>query len=491
MLKPNAKMNSIVPIVGQRGAWRGVRRRKGRLRVSSKAALGAFPAMLATLDACVIVTAAVLTCRLYNGLFHGYNEPIGDEIDFAFLIVALYVGQNLFHDGYCFRNVLSEKINFPSLFRRWIYAFSMASMFAFVTRSGGEMSRVATILFFGMGAITLLATRRLAEHWARESLRSGEVSLNRVFLVGYEEEINAFSERYKPWSLGMDVTAAVLRNRNTIAEDLQLATATARIFQPDDVFILLPWHEVRAIEACVETFLGLPTSVHLGPDRILEKFDGATIDKVGPISSIRLVRRPLNSFEIRAKRVFDLVAASCGLLALLPLFALVALAIKLDSPGPVFFRQRRYGFNQRPFGIFKFRSMTWTKSGADLRQATRKDARVTRVGRFIRRTNIDELPQLINVLLGQMSLVGPRPHIMAHDQMLGRTISQAARRHNVKPGITGWAQAHGFRGELDTKEKVRGRVEHDLYYIDHWSLWLDVRILFLTLFSRAAYRNAY
>ncbi|MCW2283763.1 Undecaprenyl-phosphate glucose phosphotransferase [Rhodoblastus acidophilus] len=460
--------------------------------MSSKAVLGAFPALLATLDAFVIVNAAVLTSSLYHGFRNDPSEAVGGEVTLALLIVALYVGQNLLHGVYRFRDVLSEKFNFPALLRRWIYAFFIASVLAFVTRSGGEMSRVATLLFFGVGAASLLATSRLAAHGTRELLRNGAVSLNRVFLVGYEEEIKSFTERYKPWSLGMEiVTAAVLRNQETIAEDLQLATATARIFQPDDVFILLPWHEVEAIEACVETFLGLPTSVHLGPDRILERFNGATLDKVGPISSIRLVRSPLNGVELMMKRAFDLVAAGCGLALLAPLFALVALAIKLESPGPVFFRQRRYGFNQQPFSIFKFRSMTWLKEGADLRQATRNDARVTRVGRFIRRTNIDELPQLINVLLGQMSLVGPRPHIMAHDQMLGRVVSQAARRHNVKPGITGWAQAHGFRGELDSGEKLRGRIEHDLYYIDHWSLWLDIRILFLTLFSRQAYRNAY
>jgi polysaccharide biosynthesis protein PslA len=157
----------------------------------------------------------------------------------------------------------------------------------------------------------------------------------------------------------------------------------------------------------------------------------------------------------------------------------------------VFFRQRRYGFNQEPFHIFKFRSMSLMEDHAGLRQATRGDPRVTRVGRFVRRTNIDELPQLINVLLGQMSLVGPRPHIMAHDHLFGRAIALSARRHNVRPGITGWAQVHGYRGELDSEEKLRGRIEHDLYYIDNWSPWLDLRILALTLFSPKAYRNAY
>jgi exopolysaccharide biosynthesis polyprenyl glycosylphosphotransferase len=175
---------------------------------------------------------------------------------------------------------------------------------------------------------------------------------------------------------------------------------------------------------------------------------------------------------------------------LAPVFIGVAVAIKLDSPGPVLFRQRRYGFNQEPFRILKFRSMRALEDDARLRQAQRGDPRITRVGRWLRRSNIDELPQLLNVLKGDMSLVGPRPHALAHDQAFERDIARYARRHNVRPGITGWAQVNGWRGETDTPEKVRGRIEHDLYYIDHWSLLLDLTILLRTVFSAKAYRNA-
>jgi lipopolysaccharide/colanic/teichoic acid biosynthesis glycosyltransferase len=156
----------------------------------------------------------------------------------------------------------------------------------------------------------------------------------------------------------------------------------------------------------------------------------------------------------------------------------------------VFFRQRRYGFNQQPFRIIKFRTMTTLDDGDVIRQACRNDGRITRIGGWLRRWNIDELPQLINVLRGDMSLVGPRPHALSHDREYEQRISLYARRHNVRPGITGWAQVNGLRGETDTDEKMRRRVDYDLYYIDNWSMLFDLKILLYTVFSRRAYRNA-
>jgi exopolysaccharide biosynthesis polyprenyl glycosylphosphotransferase len=191
------------------------------------------------------------------------------------------------------------------------------------------------------------------------------------------------------------------------------------------------------------------------------------------------------------KRAFDLGAALAGLVLLSPLFLIVALAIKLDSNGPVLFRQLRHGRNEQAISVFKFRSMRVMEKGGEFKQAQRNDPRVTRVGRILRRTNIDELPQLLNVLVGDMSIVGPRPHAIAHNNMFREAIAPFSRRHSVKPGITGWAQANGHRGETDTIAKMARRVEFDLHYIDHWSLWLDLKIVFMTLLSKQAYCNAY
>ena len=168
----------------------------------------------------------------------------------------------------------------------------------------------------------------------------------------------------------------------------------------------------------------------------------------------------------------------------------MVLAIPLAEP-LVLSRFGRYGFNQQPFRIIKFRTMRTLDDGPVIQQARQNDPRLTRIGRWLRRWNIDEVPQLFNVLTGDMSLVGPRPHALSHDREYEQRISRYARRHNVRPGITGWAQIHGYRGETDTEEKMRKRVEYDLYYIDNWSLWLDFKIMVRTVLSRSAYRNAY
>ena len=222
----------------------------------------------------------------------------------------------------------------------------------------------------------------------------------------------------------------------------------------------------------------------------MDRFERPHIVRTGSLTSLRLTRPPLSLAEIALKRAFDVVAAGTILLLAAPLLLLIALAIRLDSPGPVLFRQRRYGFNQEAFRIFKFRTMTTTDDGSVIVQARRDDPRVTRVGRMLRRTNLDELPQLLNVLAGQMSLVGPRPHALAHDQAFERKIALYARRHNVRPGITGWAQVNGLRGETDTDEKMARRIAYDHWYVDNWSFWLDLAILLRTVFSPKAFQNA-
>jgi exopolysaccharide biosynthesis polyprenyl glycosylphosphotransferase len=195
------------------------------------------------------------------------------------------------------------------------------------------------------------------------------------------------------------------------------------------------------------------------------------------------------------KRLEDLLLAGLAIIALLPLMLVLAVIIKLDSPGPVLSRQKRYGYNNRLIEVFKFRSMFYHQSDANAeRQTTRNDDRVTRVGRFIRKTSLDELPQLFNVLLGSMSMVGPRPHATATKAagvLFEDAVEQYSARHRVKPGITGWAQINGYRGETDTLEKIEKRVEYDLEYIESWSVWFDLYILFRTLPALILTEEAY
>jgi polysaccharide biosynthesis protein PslA len=244
------------------------------------------------------------------------------------------------------------------------------------------------------------------------------------------------------------------------------------------------------IRRCAESLLKLPVEIHLAAEPILGGFAQVQLSTIGALTSLQLTRPPLSRLELFEKHVFDLVLPSVALPLLTPLLFAAALLIKLDSRGPVFFLQHRYGFNERPFRILKFRTMRTLEDGPQVSQATKQDPRVTRAGRWLRRWNIDELPQLFNVISGEMSLVSPRPHALSHNCEYEQRIARYARRHNVKSGITGWAQIHGFRGQTDTDEKMQKRVEHDLYYIDNWSLTLDLKIIALTVLSPASYRNA-
>jgi exopolysaccharide biosynthesis polyprenyl glycosylphosphotransferase len=264
-----------------------------------------------------------------------------------------------------------------------------------------------------------------------------------------------------------------------------------RAFRPQDgVFIAVPWSDRAIIERCVDAFMTVPVSINLAPEQVLDRFENPRIIRTGSISSLELAPPALTTPQIVTKRVFDFLVAATLLVLLAPLFGAIALLIKIDSPGPVFFLQRRHGFNQQPFRILKFRTMSCLDDGDQVRQARRDDPRITRVGAWLRRCNLDELPQLVNVLCGQMSLVGPRPHALAHDREFEHRIALYARRHNVKPGITGWAQVHGLRGETDTDDKMARRVALDLWYIDNWTVWLDIIIMLRTVSTGKAYRNA-
>ena len=213
--------------------------------------------------------------------------------------------------------------------------------------------------------------------------------------------------------------------------------------------------------------------------------------RIGGINLVQVRVRPIGGWGLIAKQLIDYTFAGMGLLVLLPAFLLIAVAIRLNSSGPVFFPQRRHGCNEREIIVWKFRTMRVAEDSDDVVQAKKEDSRITRVGRFLRKTSIDELPQLINVLRGEMSLVGPRPHALVHNEYYRSRVSRYSNRHKVKPGITGLAQINGLRGLTDTPEKMRQRVEMDIHYINNWSIWLDLKILALTPLFGLAHRNAF
>ena len=261
----------------------------------------------------------------------------------------------------------------------------------------------------------------------------------------------------------------------------------------NEIVIALPGADDGRVLRAVRAFSALPVDVRLAPDNAGFALAASQLLGGASLPLVTVSERPIRDWGKLLKELFDRMGAAAILLFVAPLLAVVAIAIKFDSPGPIFFRQQRNGFNHSTFAMWKFRSMTHAADPPDgpYRQATRNDPRITRVGAILRRTSIDELPQLINVLKGEMSLVGPRPHPVALDDQYMKLIDQYASRHAVLPGITGWAQVNGYRGETDTESKMAGRIAHDMQYIRHWSLKLDLWILALTVIRGFVHKNAY
>ncbi|MFM0224099.1 undecaprenyl-phosphate glucose phosphotransferase [Paraburkholderia dipogonis] len=259
-----------------------------------------------------------------------------------------------------------------------------------------------------------------------------------------------------------------------------------------ELWLALPISKEKAIHRFVMDLRNDFVNIRFIPDvRSLTLFNQPMVDLLG-VPAINLAASPITDLRVLPKRVFDRLFALAALTALAPVMLVIAAAVKINSPGPVFFRQKRKGIDGNQFEIYKFRSMKMHKEEhGKITQATRRDPRITAVGAFLRRTSLDELPQFINVLRGEMSVVGPRPHALEHDDIYKDLVKGYMHRYRIKPGITGWAQINGYRGETDRIEKMMGRVKLDLYYMQHWTFWLDIKIVVLTLWKGFVGSNAY
>jgi Undecaprenyl-phosphate glucose phosphotransferase len=381
----------------------------------------------------------------------------------------------------------------------WLSIFAILLSVAFTLKIAETFSRGSTLAFFATGWVGLLLWRSFVASYLADSLAHGGFAERKVILIGESAELTSSAVLrelrgcgYKPVStfaitereIGSSGMAPSLRGRlNTVIE-------TARAETVDDIFLLIGWDRNRCIENILNFLSVLPIPVHLVPDQNVARFLSYPMVHVGATWTAELRRAPLTQWECAIKRAVDIVLAGTALVLFSPLMLLLAACVRLDSPGPALFRQTRNGFNGKSFSILKFRSMRVLEDGPVIRQATRHDPRVTNIGRILRRTNLDELPQLLNVLRGDMSLVGPRPHAAAHNNEYEQRIATYAFRYHVKPGITGWAQVHGYRGETRTVDLMEKRVALDLWYINNWSIWLDIKVLLRTLLlglQRSAY----
>jgi putative colanic acid biosynthesis UDP-glucose lipid carrier transferase len=355
-------------------------------------------------------------------------------------------------------------------------------LIAYATKTSASFSRRVLLLWFTITPLVLVLALTLVNAWVRAVVASPR-NARRAVIVGENRMSTRLAEvvRNRP-ELGVHVEHAF-----ELEQDLHdVRGARQRVYdyvnrhRIEIVFIALPI-ESEATRALLDTLRDTTSSVYLIPDLALYDLIQARSVEIEGVPVIALCESPFRGGRAFPKRATDIVFSSLLLVCVLPLMLVIAAAIKLTSPGPAMFKQRRYGLDGEEIMVHKFRTMTVTENGRRIKQATRDDPRVTAVGRFLRRTSLDELPQLLNVLSGSMSLVGPRPHAVAHNEQYRRLISGYMMRHKVAPGITGLAQVNGCRGETATLEDMKRRVAYDLEYLRNWSWLLDVKILVKTV----------
>ena len=381
----------------------------------------------------------------------------------------------------------------------WIVTFLSLIFVAFALKVSASFSRGAILTFFFAGLPLIVASRiAVPRTVARIGQANAYRGLDAIVLAarGYPG-LAGFLNEFRLGGCGSTTTIefeghadgdawAVERNRL-----IQRALESARRARAGDIYIVAPGMSHERIASIVSGLRLVPRAVCIVPDEIVAGFLRSTVRSIGPTIAVEVQRAPLSKVQRFAKRSLDVAIAGLATLFFAPLFLIIAIAIKLDSPGPVFFRQVRNGYRSQPFRIWKFRTMHVLEDGPRIAQVSRDDFRVTRVGRLLRHTSLDECPQLFNVLTGEMSLVGPRPHAAAHDELYERLIENYSLRQHVKPGITGWAQVNGYRGETPTVDIMYQRIENDLWYAANCSLTLDFGILVRTLGVFFGQQNAY
>ena len=407
---------------------------------------------------------------------------------------------------YRMQSFRSRTSQYARLVAAWSIVFLLLSAVIFLGKWQELFSRVWMLSFFSLGLAALTGFRlllfALIRHWARE----GRL-VRRTVIVGGGELGEALVKQFKE-QRGSDVRLIGLFDDRTDARSPQSIGGLSKLGTVDDlvefarrtrvdlVIFSLPISAETRILHMLQKLWVLPIDICLAAHTNKLQFQRRAYSYLGSVPVLDVFDRPIADWDVVMKWLFDKIIGSLMLLVAAPVMALIAVAIKLDSRGPVLFRQKRYGFNNELIEVYKFRSMYTDKTDATASKlVTKDDPRVTRVGRFIRKTSLDELPQLFNVVFkGNLSLVGPRPHAVnaqAAQRLYDEAVDGYFARHRVKPGITGWAQINGWRGETDTAEKIQARVEHDLFYIEDWSLLFDLYILMRTPFALLRTENAY
>lgn len=373
----------------------------------------------------------------------------------------------------------------------WGTTLGILTVLAFLTKTGPNFSRGWFLIWLGVGWVMLVAGR-IALRGMLRLLRRRGFNQRRVAIVSNTAKADELAERLAdaPWA-GLTITAVFPPQHGgdadyaTLAEFIQHGGA-------DQVWIAVPLCDEITIHQTQYALRYSTVDIRYIPDVSGFRLLNHSLAEIAGLPVINLSSSGMDESDRLIKAIEDKVLAIAILLLVSSLMLLISIGVKLTSPGPVLFRQRRLGMGGEEITVLKFRSMiTHSESEGIVTQARRGDARVTSFGAFLRRTSLDELPQFLNVLTGEMSIVGPRPHALEHNEQYKTLVDGYMARHKIKPGITGWAQINGYRGETDTLEKMQKRIEYDLHYIENWSLWLDLKIIALTIIKQFVDRNAY
>ncbi|MDH3974336.1 MAG: undecaprenyl-phosphate glucose phosphotransferase [Deltaproteobacteria bacterium] len=362
-----------------------------------------------------------------------------------------------------------------------------------------EYSRLVFFYFWIISIILLSVERFILREFLR-SFRQKGYNFRLVLIVGAGDLGVRVLKKVKssPWS-GLKVVGLIDDNitKGEVIEGHKVIGKTKNIrniikeYEVDQVFVALPVQAYKRLTYVVNSLSDETVTVRIVPDLYQTMTLNAGIEDFDGMPLINLTESPMYGWSVIVKRLSDILVASIALLLTSPLLLLISIIIKLTSSGPIVFKQKRYGLDGKEIKVYKFRTMSVSEDGEQVLQATKSDPRVTPFGAFLRKTSLDELPQFLNVLQGRMSVVGPRPHAVIHNEEYKKIVKSYMLRHKVKPGITGWAQVNGWRGETNTLEKIEKRVEHDLYYIENWSVWLDIKIMWLTIWKGFIHKHAY
>ena len=387
-------------------------------------------------------------------------------------------------------------------FLSWFFAVFIVVIYVFFSQTSVELSRLAIGSWFIVTALSLVGWRMLFRLYLFKRRRKG-LNTRKVAIIGLTSSgVRLATEFANHPEIGFTLSAFFDDRDNVrlksnskffskLQGDIAAGVELAKQGKFDLVYITLPLAAQKRIESILRDLGDTTVDVHLVPDFFTFNLLNGRLAHVGDIQTISVYESPLSGLASFAKRLEDIIGGALILAMIAIPMLIIAILIKLDSRGPVFFKQKRYGLDGKAINVWKFRSMTVADNGSVVKQATKGDARITKLGAVLRRTSLDELPQFINVLQGHMSIVGPRPHAVAHNEEYRKLVDFYMLRHKMKPGITGWAQINGWRGETDTLEKMEKRIDFDLEYIRQWSILFDIKIVFLTIFKGFINKNAY